>query len=76
MITEIKSCYQLGVCQGRTPPCSSQCARVQAFEQWADEGMTATPIEQIAYWATVAIACVCTVAIIAGAAGYAWARLG
>lgn len=61
------TCAQLGVCNCQTVDCQ-HCADPQPDIEIDPVGET--PIERIAFWATVGIASVCTVLVAFGSIGY------
>lgn len=67
------TCDQLGICQGRTIPCLN-CTQPEAMAWPGAEEDSLTPIEQISYWAAIALACGGTVGVVAGVAGYVFVR--
>lgn len=65
----MSAAYHTQQCRGQTG-----CHCLSDHQEWAAECETPSNWEVIAYWVTVAISTSCTVAVIAGAVGYFYAK--
>jgi len=59
-----RTCEELGICQGRYPACG------RCDDDYSDEEISLTPMEQIGYWSVLALMCAGSIAVVGFGVGY------